>query len=186
MSPAERGDRRARAAGLARIGIEHAREYHSEAIAAHDNKLLVLPDETYKQSNHRLQFHQKELEVLETLPQQNGRKYTELVRKAANWIQENPPKHTTDIDKKHFPTIMKMQYRVCSSFTHGHSWPTDLVHGPSAMFSMMADAIATAVVSTECAIALFEAQSTDPTSGRINYYPDRLNPTIEEWRGRYV
>ncbi|MBO0852403.1 MAG: hypothetical protein J2P18_01385 [Nocardia sp.] len=185
MCPEDRATRRARAAGLARIGIEHAREYHSEALEAHDNNLLLIPRETYDQSTHRLNFHQGELDVLNTLHQENARKYTTMVRKAANWLQDNPPLHTTDVDGKHLPTVMKIQYRVCSSFTHGHSWPADLVHGPSAMFSMMADAIATAVTSTECAIALFEAQSSNPTSGRNHYYPDRLDPTIEEWRKRY-
>ena len=53
------------------------------------------------------------------------------------------------------------------------------------MFSMMADALATALIYTECAVSLFEAQSTDPTSGRTNYYPERLQPTIDEWRDLY-
>ncbi|QQM21811.1 hypothetical protein I7X09_28375 [Rhodococcus sp. P-2] len=186
MSPEDRDSRRARAAGLARIGTEHAREFQSEAINAHDNKLLVMPDKSYEQSKRQHQFYQDELDVLDTLPQQKGGGYTAMVRKAANWLQDNPPFHTTDMDGKHFPTIMKQQYRVCSSFTHGHSWPTDLVNGPSALFAMMADAIATAVISTECAIALFEAQSTDPASGRTNHYPDRLQPTIDGWRDRYL
>lgn len=186
LSPEERDVRRARAAGLARVGIEHAKKYHEEALEAHDNRLLVLPDETLAQTKHRLQFHQEELDVLDTLPQQKGGGYTEMVRKAANWLQANPPLHSTDLNGKHFPTIMKQQYRVCSSFTHGHSWPIDLVDGPTAMFAMMADAIATAVISTECAIALYEAQATDPASGRVNHYPDRLQPTIDAWRTRYV
>ncbi|WP_307109188.1 hypothetical protein [Rhodococcus sp. SORGH_AS_0303] len=189
MSDEDRDTRRARAAGLARIGTEHAREYHEVAISAHENKFMVMSDELLAQSKHRLKFHTDELRVLDTLPQQKGGGYSAMVRKAANWLQENPPAHTTDMDGKHFPTIMKQQYRLCSSFTHGHSWPTDLVHGPSAvpaMFAMMADALATAVISTECAIALFEAQTTDPAAGRKNYYPDRLQPSIDAWRGRYM
>lgn len=185
MTADDRAGRRARAAGLARIGTEHAREYQREAIESHDNKLVVMSAEDYAQSVHRLDFQQGELDVLGTLPQQKGGGYSAMVRKAASWLQDNPPLHSTDLDGKHFPSIMKQQYRLCSSFTHGHSWPTDLVDGPTSMFAMMADAIAAAVINTECAIALYEAQSTDPNIGRTNYYPDRLQVTIDEWRSRY-
>ncbi|WFR71986.1 hypothetical protein P9209_25770 [Prescottella defluvii] len=185
MSPFERETRRSRAAGLAKIGTEHPRDYHAEAIKSHDNRLQLLPDLTYQQATHRLQFHEDELAALDELSPANGRSYKELVRKSANWIGENPPKHTNETVQVHFPTVAKAQYRVCSSFTHGHSWATDLADGPSGMFSMMADAIATAILFTECAVCLFEAQSTDPASGRQNHYPERLQATIDEWRGRY-
>lgn len=186
MSADDRDSRRARAASLARIGTEHAREYHEVAINAHANRFIVMSDQELAQSNRRLKFHQDELDVLDTLSQQSGKGYSAMVRKAANWLQDNPPVHTTDMDGKHFPTIMKQQYRVCSSFTHGHSWPTDLVHGPSQLFSMMADAIATAVISTECAVALYHSQSTNPSIARTNHYPARLQPSIDAWRARYM
>lgn len=185
MSPADRADRRARAAGLAKIGLEHARDYHADAISAHDNGLQKMPDLNYKQSQHRREFHQGELDELAKLPQQSARKYTELVRKAANWIKDHPPAHTNETAMVHFPTMMQLQYRQCSSFTHGHSWPIDLVQGPSGMFAMMADSINTALLTTEVAVCLFEAQSTDPNGFRENYYPARLQPTIDAWRELY-
>ncbi|WP_207843374.1 hypothetical protein [Williamsia soli] len=187
MSPVERDVRRARAAGLAKVGTEHARDYHDNAIQAHDQKLRVLPDVNYKQSQHRLKFHKEEIATLDALDQENGRKYTDLVRKAANWIEENPPAHATETQNVHIPTLSKQQYRLCSSFIHGHSWPTDLIGGgPSGMFSMMADAINTALIYTESAVCLYEAQSTDPDSTRTNYYPEELQPTIDTWRALYA
>jgi hypothetical protein len=51
---------------------------------------------------------------------------------------------------------------------------------------MMADAAMTAVISTECAIALYEAQASDPKRGRKSYYPERLQPSIDTWRNLYV
>lgn len=186
LSSDDRNVRRARAAGLALVGVEHARDYHSEAIKAHDNKLYSLPDETYKSSQRRLGFHQEEVDRLTALPHENGRSYKDLVRKAANWLQDNPPMHTTDIDGKHFPTILKQEYRVCSSFTHGHAWPIHLVDGPSEMFAMMADAIMSAVISTECAVALYEAHATDPAVTRTHKYPERLQPSIDGWHSRFV
>lgn len=185
MSPEDRAIRRARAAGLAKIGIEHAREFHVETISAHENGLYVLPDETIAQSKHRLKFHEGELKELGSLPQENARKYSELVRKSANWLLDNPPAHTEETTQVHYPTISKLEYRVCSSFTHGHSWPTDLVDGPGAMLSMIADSINLALIGTECAVALYEAQSTDPNGSRTNHYPDRLQVTINQWRSRY-
>lgn len=187
MSPLERDIRRARAAGLAKVGTEHARDYHDTAIAAHEQKFRVLPDVNYEQSKHRLKFHNEEIDTLDTLAQVNGRKYSDLVRKAANWIEANPPAHTTETENVHIPTLSKQQYRLCSSFIHGHSWPTDLIGGgPTGMFSMMADAIATALLYTESAVSLYEAQSTDPDGTRTNYYPDGLQATVDEWRPLYA
>ncbi|WP_338890551.1 hypothetical protein [Rhodococcus sovatensis] len=185
MSPKDRTTRRARAAGLAKVGIEHAREFHVETIKAHENGLQLLTDKELAQSRHRLKFHEGELKELETLTQENARKYSELVRKAANWLADNPPAHTDETSKVHYQTISKLEYRVCSSFTHGHGWPTDLVEGPTGMFAKMADSLNLALLNTECAVALFEAQTTDPKTGRVNYYPERLQVTIDEWRSQY-
>ncbi|MGV9945459.1 hypothetical protein [Rhodococcus aetherivorans] len=186
MSPLDREIRRARAAGLAKIGIEHSRDFHADAISAHENGLQAMPDETYAQSQHRHKFHSTEIEALDDLPQERARNYSDLVRKSANWIEDNPPAHSDETAKLHFPTVAKSEYRVCSSFTHGHSWPINQIgSGPSGMFGMMADAIATALIYTECAVGLFEAQSTDPESTRPKYYPERLQPTIDEWREIY-
>lgn len=185
LSPIERNIRRKRAAGLAKIGIEHLREFLLIEIEAHDNGLRELSSEKYEKAKNRLKFHTAELDTLERLDPQNGRKYSELVRKASNWIQENPPGNHPELEKIHYPTHAKQQYRVCSSFTHGHSWPIDLIAGPLGMFAMMADAIFTALVTTESAICLYEAQSTDPDRSRKNYYPHHLQETIDEYRSRY-
>ncbi|OBA69004.1 hypothetical protein [Gordonia sp. 852002-10350_SCH5691597] len=186
MCPPERSVRRARAAGLAKIGAEHAREFHTELLKAHDNGHRTIPDETYGQSQHRQKFHDGEIAVLDNLAQEKARQYSELIRKSANWIGDNPPTHAHDLLQGiHFPTLAKQEYRVCSSFTHGHSWPIDLLGGRSTdMFAMMADAIATALVYTESALCLYEAQSTSPDSHR-RFYPERLQVTINEWRELY-
>ncbi|MCT1352237.1 hypothetical protein [Gordonia sp. p3-SID1431] len=179
LGPPERETRRARAAGLAKIGIEHAIEYHKDVIEAHEKKLHVVPDIILEQSKHRLKFHTEELHALNSIPQQNGRKYSELVRKAANWISNNPPEHSEEFAAiPHFPTMAKQEYRECSAFTHGHSWAIDLISQPTHMFAMMADAIATALVFAECAVCLYEAQSTDPDSTRKNHYAERLQTPL--------
>lgn len=185
MSSEDRDARRKRAAGLAKVGIEHAREWHGETQNAHDNGLRTMSDEAYAQNKHRFEFHTKELEVLETLEPANARQYSEMVRKAANWIAANPPKHTSDVAGVHYQTVSKLGYRVCSSFTHGHAWPIHLLGNPMESFGMMADSINLALINTECALSLYEAQSTDPNGSRTNYYPERLQVTIDDWRTRY-
>ena len=102
-----------------------------------------------------------------------------------NWIAANPPKHTSDVAGVHYQTVSKLGYRVCSSFTHGHAWPIHLLGNPMESFGMMADSINLALINTECALSLYEAQSTDPNGSRTNYYPERLQVTIDDWRTRY-
>lgn len=186
MCPTDRNIRRARAAGLAKIGAEHAREFHTALLKAHDNGYRVVPEETYAQSRHRLKFHEGEISALDKLDQEKARQYSELVRKSANWIDENPPAHVTEMAGIHFPTLAKQEYRICSSFTHGHSWPIDLLSVPIEMFAMMADAIMTALVYTESALCLYESQSTSSSDPRQNHYPERLQVTIDAWRDLYT
>ena len=52
---------------------------------------------------------------------------------------------------------------------------------------MVADGLAAAVGTAECAVALYEAQAQRrgaPTT-RQQYYPDSLKPTIAEWSELY-
>ncbi|HUH69838.1 MAG TPA: hypothetical protein VLZ05_13830 [Mycobacterium sp.] len=53
---------------------------------------------------------------------------------------------------------------------------------------MIADGLAAAVGMAECAVALFEAQAQrqQPPSQRKRIYPDRLQPTIDDWSRLYV
>ncbi len=185
MSSEDRDVRRRRAAGLAKVGVEHAREWHSLTQSAYDNGLMEVPEEASVQNRHRLDMHEEELKILETLGPANARQYSDLVRKAANWIAENPPRHAEDVGRVHFQTVSKLGYRVCSSFTHGHAWPIHLLGNPMESFGMMADSVNLALINTECALALYEAQATDPNLGRDRLYPQTLQVTIDDWRGRF-
>lgn len=185
MNDSDRDERRKRAAGLAKVGIEQARDWHSETIRAHENGHQLVSEESLAQSRFRMGFHEGEITVLDGLEPANARSYRDMVRKAANWISANPPRHTTDVGEVHYPTFSLGAYRVCSGFTHGHGWPTDLLGDPMESFAMMADFINLAVINTECAVALYEAQATDPNVPRDYHYPERLQITIDEWRSRY-
>jgi hypothetical protein len=78
-------------------------------------------------------------------------------------------------------------YSYASSFVHGFKWMTDYVHDDEDTMTILSDGFAAAVIMTECAVALFEAQSTHPERGsiRLQHCPKLLWPTINAWAPRY-
>ncbi|MFD6514549.1 hypothetical protein [Rhodococcus sp. NPDC060176] len=113
--------------------------------------------------------------------------YSKMVKVAAAWIEASEPPHLSEeFGEKPVAELIEQQYTLCSSFTHGHTWPALIAAGkPSAMFAMMADSAAVAVYVTECAIALFEAQASKSGGSRTRHYPPRLQSTIEKWATPY-
>jgi hypothetical protein len=64
---------------------------------------------------------------------------------------------------------------------------SDYVAGERDVLSQISDGLAAAVIMTECAVALFEAQATHPARSivRARNYPAWLEPTVAAWRPRY-
>ncbi len=115
--------------------------------------------------------------------------FTAIIKKSAVWMAANPPKHLDlKLGSLDLATRLDQQYRLCSSFTHGYNWGTDMTNGIGDIGRMLADAIAVALHVTETAIALFEAQATavGATPSRPRHYPERLQPTIDEYAVLYL
>jgi hypothetical protein len=55
------------------------------------------------------------------------------------------------------------------------------------VLTQLAESLAAAVIMTECAVALYEAQATHPARARVRHknYPDHLESTVLLWAGRY-
>ncbi|BBY60524.1 hypothetical protein [Mycolicibacterium sarraceniae] len=55
------------------------------------------------------------------------------------------------------------------------------------VLTQLADSLAAAVIMTECAVALYEAQATHPARTRVRRknYPENLEPTVSLWADRY-
>jgi hypothetical protein len=55
------------------------------------------------------------------------------------------------------------------------------------VLTQLADSLAAAVIMTECAVALYEAQATHPARARVRRknYPDHLDATVLLWADRY-
>lgn len=117
------------------------------------------------------------------------RKFEKIVEAAAKWMDDNPPPHVTEANGLEYGMTLGAQrfYAFGSSFVHGYKWMSDYVTGQRDIIAQISDGLAAAVISTECAVALYEAQSTHPvrTALRRRNYPHWLEPTVEAWRPRY-
>ena len=78
-------------------------------------------------------------------------------------------------------------YSFGSSFVHGYKWMRDYVRDDTELLKMIADGFAAAVIMTECAVALFEAQSTNVTRAAVRHrnYSESLAATVHAWAARY-
>ena len=78
-------------------------------------------------------------------------------------------------------------YAVGSSFVHGYKWMSEYIGSDEDVMAQISDSLGAAVIMTECAIALFEAQATHPARSvvRARNYPDYLEPTVAAWRPLY-
>ncbi|WP_159930988.1 MULTISPECIES: hypothetical protein [Nocardia] len=113
--------------------------------------------------------------------------FTAMTAAGAAWIDANPLKHARELlSGKHFELMTKASYSISSSFTHGYSWTLNVIGSQDELFGLVADLLMSAVLMTETAIALFEAQMLSPGEQWQNEdLPARLGPTIAEWTPRY-
>ena len=135
----------------------------------------------------------KRHELIEALPESEverpPRKFEKVVEAAAKWIDENQPPHVTQANGLQYGMTLGAQrfYAFGSSFVHGYKWMSDYITGERDILAQISDGLAAAVIMTECAVALYEAQATHPARSAVRQqnYPKWLEPTIEAWRPRY-
>ncbi|MFE2999584.1 hypothetical protein ACFXG4_31835 [Nocardia sp. NPDC059246] len=147
------------------------------------------PEELNDLADHSQKVDQflTDLNKTYTVPKAKG--YTETVKLAATWIDDNRPAHATgDLASISFAPIAREFYSYGSSFVHGLQWAVDYGLNDR-LYGMIADGIFSALIMTECAVALFEALSRDPadagTSHKDARVPAHLEPTIQAWAQMY-
>ena len=100
-----------------------------------------------------------------------------------------PPPHVTEANGLQYGMALGAQrfYAFGSSFVPGYKWMSDYVIGERDILAQISDGLAAAVIMTECAVALYEAQSTHPlrSAVRERNYPHWLDSTISAWRPRF-
>jgi hypothetical protein len=106
---------------------------------------------------------------------------------SARWIDANRPPNAADELSLGMTVAATSFYSSGSSFVHGYKWMSDYVRNDEDTLRIVADGFAAALITTECALALFEAQATSPprASVRRKNYPDWLSATVDEWAPRY-
>ena len=79
-------------------------------------------------------------------------------------------------------------YAVGSSFVHGYKWMSEYIGSDKDVMAQISDSLGAALIMTECAVALYEAQATHPARSvvRAKNYPDYLEATVAAWRPLYA
>lgn len=139
------------------------------------------------------QRYRQRLNYLTSLPKSARQRpptdYAYYISRAGDWIDKNPLPHITDAGGlQHGMSIgAERFYTVGSGFVHGYKWMTAYLGTEEDVLAQLADSLAAAVIMTECAVALFEAQATHPARPRVRCrnYPAYLDPTVSLWRVRY-
>jgi hypothetical protein len=193
IADSSRAVRRARSLGYTEREIGYQKGY----IAA-ETRFLDARTDAGRDADRRIfeeteRRYRQRLNFLTALPksarQRPSSDYEFFVRWAGDWIDKNPPPHITDADGLQYGMSIGAErfYTVGSSFVHGYKWMTDYIGTEEDVLAQLADSLAAAVIMTECAVALYEAQATHPARPRVRYknYPGYLESTVSLWRARY-
>lgn len=186
--------RRARCLGFSQVEFGYQRGY----IAVEERFFAMRPEspekareyETFKETERD---YQQRLKFINTLPKSARERppasYEEFIKWAGKWIDDHPPPHITDGNglKYGMSTGAERFYTVGSGFVHGYKWMTDYIGTEEDVLAQIADSLAAALIMTECAVALYEAQATHPSKHvvRKQNYPEYLEKTVLAWRPTY-
>jgi hypothetical protein len=191
LSETSRDVRRARCLGF----NERERSYQQPFIDIEQEDLAQRTDPQQLADQQRFQQHvadyDRRIDAITSLPdtarEKPPRKFEKVVEQAAEWIDANPPPHAASELSQGMTLGAKHFYAFGSSFVHGFKWMNDYVGGEVDLLKMVAAGFGGAVIVTECAVALFEAQSGTPdtASRRQKNYPDWLATTVASWSPRY-
>lgn len=184
--------RRARCLGY----IENERSYQ-QAFDNIEEKILDLRTDPAKATDreaflrHRARYESR-LDAITSLPEtariRPTRKFEKIVKSSAEWIDANQPPHASAELSGIGMTLGALRcYSFGSSFVHGYKWITDYVGGEEDLLRLTADGFAAALIMTESAVALFEAQAACEARliVRRKNYPELLVPTVDAWAPRY-
>lgn len=192
LGPIDRDARRARCLGF----NERERSYQQPFIDIEQEVLNQRTDPLQTGDLHRFQTHvtayDGRIEAIRNMPEEARvkppRKFERVVEAAAQWIDENQPPHAVNEISRGMTLGAKRFYAYGSSFVHGYKWMSDYIGDDEDTLKLVADGFGAAVIMTECAVALVEAQSAAPGQllRRRKNYPDWLRSTVAAWAPRYV
>jgi hypothetical protein len=142
----------------------------------------------YAQFQEHLRLYEERVKMLDNQPKKRPPNPSDFPTEAGKWIDQHPPAHDRELYANGFAHGVSRFYTLGSAIIHGYKWPIDYVQkSERVIFGMIDDGLAAAVGMAECAVALFEvqAQRRQPPSQRKGLYPNRLQPTIDDWSTLY-
>jgi hypothetical protein len=191
LSDTSREVRRARCLGA----IEGEREYQSNDIDIEEATFAIRTDEArhaeYQRFQQRRQKFNERLEAITSLPESARERppgFTGYVNHAAEWIDANPPADPFgELSSLGMCLLTRSFYSVGSSFVHGLRWVREYMQKETDLLRLTVTGFATAVIMTECAVALLEAQSINAARAgtRAQNYPAGIASTVASWSARY-
>lgn len=186
LGPVDRDVRRRRCAGIVFKENQNQRGFISC-----ERKIIRTTGEAELQASLEQScgvFEEHDL-IVKQAPKANVPNSTQLVKDAAQWIQENPPVHASDLlgGSVGYEVLADRIYNLTSGFVHGYKWATWYIRNERELLGVVADSFAAALIMTESAIALFEAQAQGQGgTQRKLLYPDLLEPSIVGWSRLYA
>lgn len=184
LSPTDRTSRRVRTLGL--IGKEWYEQGQYFKIANPRSARDRSARERHREYSESRRAVVEEL--TRGLKDDNGfKKYGSLIKYAAEWIDANPPAHRKDeLRRRGITATAEGMYSLESSTVHGFKWAHELLSDSGDnLIGVIADAIYSALVATECAVSLFEAQSIGSTDRAEPIYPKYLRQSVKRLSRRY-
>ncbi len=185
--------RRARCLGFVEREIGYQKGYiavETRFLASRNDERLPTDRERFDRAERQ---YRERLNYLTALPksarQRPSTSYEFFVNWAGDWIDKNPPPHVTEADGlvRGMATSAERFYAVGSGFVHGYKWMSAYLGTEEDVLAQVADSLSAALIMTECAVALYEAQATHPARPvvRQKNYPGYLEPTVAAWRPLY-
>lgn len=185
LSPPDHETRRQRTTSLAGKEWHEQSIYFAHAENLHKGKLS--PEAEAQRAEHAAQSLRYR-DVAEASTAIGFDRPTKAIELAAGWIDAHPPAHAREeVSKFGVKHLAQATYCITSSTVHGYKWVHEHVGDGRGLFNCLADSLAVALVMTESAVALFEAQSVGDRKNRYPRpgYPERLTQTISEWSHHY-
>ncbi|MEV0247595.1 hypothetical protein AB0H76_13465 [Nocardia sp. NPDC050712] len=147
------------------------------------------PERFTELTDHRQKVDAFLAHLTTTYSPTNFKGFTKTVTRAATWIDGHQPAHDTgELASGPLTPAADTFYSYGSSFVHGLQWAIDYAK-ENRLYGMIGDGLFSALIMTECAIALFEALSRDPAAADTPHEDSRvpayLEPTIQDWAQMY-
>jgi hypothetical protein len=188
LSETDRAIRRSRCVRFEASELDNQRGFHKSERDWFDVHPELAQGKKYRDFLEHVRLFDKRVRRLQTgmqaTPETSVPGSSEVVGVAAEWVTKHRPAHDPEPYGDPFVEAATRFYRLGSGFVHGYKWALDYVQTAELeTFRMAAEGLGVAVGLAECAVALYEAQAQrhGAPTGRRRFYPDRLEPTVEEW-----